>query len=222
MSWRLLCILILFVALAAPASAEPYWVAYEGNDLPENDGWWRITGPQRADRWLEDGALVIDSRESVFITDYYIHQMDSVPDPGPGEIFVMQWRLRVDEIVNPYDPTIGVVFDSGWGTGFVVGADFVQNVIVSDLTVSFAPGEYHNFEFWSDATYNYVLYIDGAFAFGGTMWPFPPGPQVTWGDGVEGGASLTHWDYFRFGVVPEPAVAAGAAVVIGLAGRTRL
>jgi len=31
-------------ATAGIATAEPYWITYEGNDLPENEGWNRGWG----------------------------------------------------------------------------------------------------------------------------------------------------------------------------------
>ena len=67
-------ILLLFTAaalgtLVIPAGAEPYWIAYEGNDFPENEGWERyVTGPP-AVRWLEDGSLFVDSRADTHTAD---------------------------------------------------------------------------------------------------------------------------------------------------------
>ena len=46
----------------ASATAEPYWTAYEGNNLPENEGWLRLISHGGAIRIIEDGALVLDSR----------------------------------------------------------------------------------------------------------------------------------------------------------------
>ena len=50
----------------------------------------------------------------------------------------------------------------------------------------------------------YDLYIDGNLAISGSFWFSLTPSRVFWGDSIQGGASLTHWDYFRFGVVPEP------------------
>jgi len=32
------------LAMASSALGEPYWITYEGNDLPENEGWNRSWG----------------------------------------------------------------------------------------------------------------------------------------------------------------------------------
>ena len=50
----------LSCAAASPALAEQYWIAYEGDDFPENEGWTRTISAGGAERWIEDGALVLD------------------------------------------------------------------------------------------------------------------------------------------------------------------
>ena len=53
-------VLLLFVAaaVAKPAMAEQYWVAWEGNDYPENEGWerWNHDPDWVADRSISDGS----------------------------------------------------------------------------------------------------------------------------------------------------------------------
>jgi hypothetical protein len=60
------------------ARAAPYWVSYQGNDFPENEGWERtftdpngVVGQGGAIRTLENGSLVLNSREDVSIVDFY-------------------------------------------------------------------------------------------------------------------------------------------------------
>ena len=87
------CLFVLLAALGVlvtPAGAEQYWIAYEGNDSPENEGWERtfcdpngVVGQGGAIRTIEDGALVLDSRESVMIVDFY--QMWRPISVEPGE-----------------------------------------------------------------------------------------------------------------------------------------
>jgi hypothetical protein len=48
---------------------------------------------------------------------------------------------------------------------------------------------------------SYELYIDGVLVRQGWFAHRFGGSCVTWGDGVQGEASLHHWDYVRFGVV---------------------
>jgi hypothetical protein len=46
--------------------------------------------------------------------------------PGPGEQFVMQWRVQVDEVIGHplalYDPGVALVA-SGWSVSILLGTD---------------------------------------------------------------------------------------------------
>ena len=55
-------LLFLAAAVAKPAMAVPYYYEYEGLDYPENEGWEHYASDPAPERWLEDGALYIDSR----------------------------------------------------------------------------------------------------------------------------------------------------------------
>jgi hypothetical protein len=51
----------------------------------------------------------------------------------------------------------------------------------------------------------YTLYLDGTAAYVGNFTnPLVTASTVIWGDGGQGGASLTRWERFSFGVTPEP------------------
>ena len=80
--WRA-ALLAGLISVAAGAHAEPYWIAYEGNDFPENEGWIYIWSTPRAIRWIEDGALAIDSRASGATNDWYEWRPDTL-NPGAG------------------------------------------------------------------------------------------------------------------------------------------
>jgi hypothetical protein len=88
MRWLFVLVAALGV-LAMPARAEPYWIAYEGNDFPENEGWWHIWGPEPGERWIEDSVFVLDTLRDTHIADFYVMNMWGSLDPGPGETFVM-------------------------------------------------------------------------------------------------------------------------------------
>ena len=195
-------------ALPAPATATPYWVAYEGNDFPENEGWTRVVdGIGPAERTLNDGVLTIDGLADRQIDDYY--RMERSIDPEPGEEFVMEWRLRVDEIVGHplalYDPGVAVFSDDDWTVSLLFGVDFIRS-FHENVVIPMQPGVFHEFKFRSSDMRNYKLYVDGALVHDGSFWePTFESSKVAWGDVARGSASISNWDYFRVGVVPEPA-----------------
>jgi len=59
-------------------------VSYEGTDLPENEGWERITygGGAELELDLVPGALVIDGSASINISDFYDYPITTLPEPG--------------------------------------------------------------------------------------------------------------------------------------------
>jgi len=198
---------LLVCALGGPARAAPYWVSYEGNDFPENEGWTRvIEGDGPANRTLKDGVLTIDSLRNTQIADGY--RMERLLNPDVGEEFVMQWRLRVNEVVgNPlflYDPGLGLIADDGWDLAFNIGVDGLRSVH-ENVVIPFEEGVFHVFELRSPDMRTYELQIDSTVVYRGEFSPFAVRrSRITWGDFVRGAASNADWDYFRFGVVPEP------------------
>ena len=208
MSVRLLnaCVATLGM-MVGTAGAETFWVTWEGNDYPENEGWERIVnGPQPAERTLADGIMTMDGLADRQIDDYY--RMERSIDPGPGEEFVMQWRIRVDEIVGHplalYDPGVAVWSDDDWEVSLLFGTDFVYS-FHENIRIGVAPDVYHTWEFRSSDMRSYDLAVDGDLIHTGVFWePTFERSKVAWGDEARGSASLVDWDYFRFGVVPEP------------------
>ncbi len=197
-----LLLAVLCGTLALTANATPYWVAYEGNDFPENEGWERASYGPPPTRYIEDGALVIDSLADLRTADFYYQRL--AIDPDPGERFVATWRLLVSETIQPFDVAITIFSDDAWAAAFKLNETTIESVFEDDVGTSFAPGEFHTFEFASDDMRNYELRVDGAPAFEGTFWQGVVESEVNWGDSAQGAASLSKWDYFRFGVVPEP------------------
>ncbi len=212
--------LTLAIALVAPAaSAEQYWITYEGDDFPEEQGWIRQTMGGGAVRYVDEGWLVIDSRASVEIVDFYRMQLDGDLDPGPGELFVAQWRLCIDELTGSQDPGIGVFSDDKWAASFTFDEGTVRSAFEPGVTAEFEPGVYHDFEFRSSDMLNYELLIDGEPAIQGAFWLSLTEPRFGWGDVIQGGASLSRWDYVRFGVVPEPSGSLVAVYILALVRR---
>lgn len=219
MRWLFGAVAVLGV-LVGTAGAEPYWITYEGNDFPENEGWTRIVnGPQPADRSLADGIMTMDGLADRQIDDYY--RMERSLDPGPGEEFVMQWRLRVDEVIGSsltrHDPGICVSSDEDWQLLLVFGVDFIRS-FHDDVNIPFEAGAFHSFEVRSSDMHTYALWIDGAIVYTGSFWePSYQQSRIEWGDAARGASSLADWDYFCFGVVAEPR--SGSLLALALIGR---
>ena len=113
---RMAGLLVLVVLMCPAVRGEQYWVAYEENDFPENEGWTRVMSDGGADRALDTGDFVVDSRRSVAIVDYYSVERDI--DPAAGDVFMMEWGLTVSQVSAREDPTV-VVFSDNWLDGLV-------------------------------------------------------------------------------------------------------
>ncbi len=202
---RVLSLMLVALAAATAARASPYWIEYEpaGGNFPEKEGWTRFTRYGGAERSLEDGWLVLDGTASVGIVDYYTMPMAGALDPEPGELFIVQWRLSVQQLTGYHDPTLGIFSDDGWAVGWHLSESAIESAFEPDVSATFTPGVAHSFEFRSYDMRSYTLSIDGAIAISGSFWLSLDTSDVRWGDGIFGGASLSRWDYFRFGVVPE-------------------
>jgi hypothetical protein len=200
----------LSCAVVGTAGAEPYWIAYEGDDFPENRGWTRVFGDENgplqggAEREIENGIFRLDGLRSDQIFDFY--EIARSLDPDAGEVFVMRWRVRVVEVVGSrgFDPAVVVFSDHRRGVAFEFGENEVSSLFESQVKATFEPGLFHSFEFRSAHMLDYELYVDGHFASAGSFVDVASMSRVNWGDSTQGAASLSEWDYVRFGVVPEP------------------
>jgi hypothetical protein len=216
----------LLLMLIPAAVADEYWVSYQGNDYPENEGWTRqfsdengVFGRGGAIRSLEDGTLVLDSLRSVMIVDYY--ETTRPIDPDPGELFIMRWRFKIDSVPRLYDPTIGVFSDRSRGVGFEFSESSFRSAFETNVRVSFEPHEFHVFELRSSDMEHYDLLMDGSPVLVGRFMPAGPPSHLVWGDGVQGATSLSRWDYVEFGVVPEPSSMLCVLFALPFLGRTR-
>ena len=214
---RTLTIACLFAATAPAAFAAPYWVAWEGDDFPENEGWQRVVdGIGPAERTLADGIMTIDGLADTQIDDYY--RIERPLDPEPDEQFIMQWRLRVHDVVGSplalYDPGVAIFSDDDWTVSLLFGTDFIRS-FHEHMVIPIEPDVFHEFEFRSLGMRSYELYVDGTLVHDGFFWePTFESSKVAWGDLARGSASLTDWDYFRVGVVPESGTLSLVAIVI--------
>lgn len=221
-TWRLTLAVLATLALGATVTvASQWWVAYEGNDFPENEGWERHLYGGGADRYFQDGSLVLDGRASTSIADFYRQPLTS--DPGEGEVFQAEWSVYVADLTGFADPGVAI---GSHGHGSVVLV-YQENRIYSLLEgvyVNFTPGLAHDYLLTSsDMFTTYSLFVDGVLAHVGVFIGPMGQSQADWGDYGQGASSLSLWDYFRFGVVPEPAtgLAVGSAGLAVLFRRTR-
>lgn len=207
---RVPSIIALTIALVARANADRYWVAYEGDDFPENEGWERVygdeNGPQQggSNRSLEEGLLVLDSTRNHLIYDTYFRRQQINPDPG--EKFICEWRMRVASNAGPAaDNRVGIAKDGGGIVGFDLGYDAVRSSR-EGWTEPLAPGIFHTFRLESSDMVTYRFWLDGINVREGRWSSSLNESYVGFGDSSLGGniVSFAEWDYLRFGVVPEP------------------
>jgi len=198
--------------LVSTAGADEYWLTYEGNDLPENEGWNRSWGDNDgehhgdgAHRTIEDGILTMDSLYDLRVYDYAYRRLAGEVDPEPGEVFIVECRVMVDETIGDgYDSTFGVSSDNAMQLAFGLFPDHIESIWEDDVALSVTRGVFHEYRVLSWNMETYELYIDDDLVHQGTFWQGLLESQLAWGDGVSGAASRSHWDYIRFGVVPEP------------------
>ena len=205
---------------AAAARASPYWIDWEGDDWPENQGWTRVWGNwdgqyqgDGANRTLEDGILTYDSLYDLGVCDFSQMERPGQMDPGPGELFVMEWRLKVDEVVAFADPGVGVCSDEAWAFGLSYAYDRMYSHYEGWVPIEFSPGVFHAYRLESADMRAYDLFVDGQLVRHGAFVHLVAPSEIAWGDAWQGAASLHEWDYFRFGaVVPEPAALLGLLI----------
>jgi hypothetical protein len=195
-------------ALVAPAGAEQYWIGYEGNDFPENEGWTRVYGDghwppeDEPDRWIEDGALVIDTSRNDQLWEYYSRPL---VDLAPGEMFIAEWQMGSELLSGTRDN--GVVFARQSVPAFAGFQIVASGILVSvdDVVLLLDTSIRHAFRLTSADMVTYEFSIDGALAYTGLFEAdtFLQG-FTAFGAGTQAASSTSQWDYFRYGVVPEP------------------
>ncbi|MEW6251023.1 MAG: hypothetical protein AB1716_10280 [Planctomycetota bacterium] len=187
-------------ALVAACVHAEYWIAWEGEALPEEQGWTREFGYGGDVRTLENGWLVLDGRANPRSYDVYVRYMYGTLDPAPGFVFRLAWRVRVDALTSPYfDPGVGISSDDRWLVAFDLNRDTVRSRFEQGVSAHYAPGVPHDFEMRSPDMRTYDLFIDGQLAVRGSFWSGLSWSSVGWGDLASNTGSLARWDYIRFG-----------------------
>jgi hypothetical protein len=196
-----LLIVLLVAGSASVAGAEPFWIAWEGDDFPENQGWTRYTRAGGAERSLEDGTLILDGMADWHIVDEYLVYRPLLP--GPEELLRLDWRLRVDEVLGYFDPLVAVCADDLGAVLLQYSEDAIYSML-EGVWIDFTPGLFHEYSLRSTDMLNYDLHIDAELVHTGHFVGPWYDPRVSWGDETQGASSLSTWDYVRFGIVPEP------------------
>ena len=214
--------IVLALFVSASALGTPYWVAWEGDDFPESQGWTRHwgnwSGPYQgsgAQRTLQNGVLTYDSRYDGGVYDY--SAIRRAVDPAPGELFVVEWRLLAEQdATTTGDPVMGVGSDTAMLLAFQIRRTEVHSLFEQGVSLPITPGLFHDYRVTSADMLTYRLFIDGVERRTGSFWQGLTSSFVEWGDLVQSheGGSLHRWDYVRFGVVPEPGALALLGVVI--------
>jgi hypothetical protein len=200
---------VVFVACAVVPAFGDYWTQYQSRPdapYPEDQGWQRIIAPGYggAQRSIdEDGNLVLDSSGSGGIVDSYRIDAPGMFHADWSHPFVIEWREKVDFTTDPSESDVGLFSDDGWGAGFSITSDRIYSVNEYPASASFAPG-WHNFRMTTEDMRSWALSIDNTPALEGSFIESYWASGVGWGDGGQGGVSLTRWAYFGFGIVPEP------------------
>jgi len=197
--WVLLAMLVVAVGVG---KADPWWYAYEGMVYPWEEGWGRVERGGGAVLSLEDGALIIDSLASTDICDSYYKFMPSVP--GAGTVFRMDWRVCIYAVAGFMDPGVAISFGPAGEVLLGYAMDKIYSMYECQYVAEFVAGVYHEYVVTSSDMLTYGLYIDGVLAHVGELVVCPHGSYAQWGDLGTGAASLSAWDYARFGVVPAP------------------
>lgn len=199
--------ILALLTLAGSAAGEQFWVEYDASCglFPEECGWMRTIEGGGAVRSLADGILTLDSMADPMIFDYY--KMNRPITPGPGETFVATWRVCVAEQSEFWEQL--AYFHGDAGSAVVLGY-YLDRVcsLYEGWYLPFLPGVFHTYRLESPDLSSYSLWIDDAYSIAGVFHsPCEPVPFVIFGDGTCGtgaGVSRTEWEYFGFGVVPEP------------------
>ena len=206
--------LMLLVVGSLPALAEEFYLRYDGDDFPENEGWERrFSDPGgQIEREIDKSLFRLDTRASIHLHDYYQLHSSSF-DLLPGEELRMSWRMETVETQTHYwgsDVAVVLANTEAAYAEFFLAPGFVRE---GDLPggdpahlYEFDVGVPHTFSFVTTDMQEYDLFVDDEFAFHGGFHGYSgSGPcMAAFGDVIDGRSSLCEWDWLEIMVVPEP------------------
>jgi hypothetical protein len=189
-------------------------------------GWERRWGNRQgshqggAIRTIDDGVLTLDTLYDEGAYDFAKIVSPGQFTPGPGETFVVEWRVMVDETLGDhYDASVGIRSDDAWAVGFGIFTDHILNYWGDGVAIPITPGVFHDYRLLSADMRAYLLFIEDELAHEGLFGQGAMASSIGWGNVVSGDSSRSHWDYMRFGIVPEPSVGVAFSALVLLAVR---
>ena len=205
------------LCLGAVAYGQPYEEMYyppgsvylEGEPtpgaFPEEAPWdweWYTTGGG-AQRTATNGIFTVDGAGDPQIADYYVKERPGQLDAEAGELFYLEWRMRL--LVPPSDDSdVRVYVSSDDGDGDIdlgVGSDHIYSYFEYRLT-EVDTTEWHTYRIESTDMGDYDFFIDDQYIYTGFFdWPGITSSHVIFGDGGCGEASSSEWSHVRFGTV---------------------
>jgi hypothetical protein len=208
--YRIGVALVLLAWGAWGVRADEFYLHYDGNDFPENEGWNRFATDPPVVRSLWEGRLGLNAYGDISTAEYYSTDPHSF-SVCDGEFLRVAWRMVTTRTgtggATPSDVSIwvaneeqaaAVIWITPW---FVSDGDYCNY----EHIVPIAPREFHTYELLSHDLRSYDLFIDETLAFQSSFREWYPFPNwVAWGDTVIGMASVSSWDYVTVQVVPEP------------------
>jgi hypothetical protein len=214
------------LSLITPASAQAAVVAYEGQVLPEDAGFSRVTQYDPV-RWCEDGWFYQEIDVGGGTGEPYDGDYDDYRWPLAdfvGAPYFVEWRMQTDAPDSEVDWHNGGAFMVSYGGG--VNFHFNMASGLARLLRGYPyPTEYFEIEPGIPHTYRLEVYdgdyfefrIDGALMdFGQPEDVFPtPDAELFFGARYYQSEHTTQWDYVHFGTIPEPTT--GLLLVFGTA-----
>ena len=113
-----------------------------------------------AQRRFENGCLVLDSRASPGIVDYYDMYRPGLVHVDPGVAFLLQWRSKIEICLGNVDLGVGICTDEKWDVAFSMGYDHLESAYEPGVRVPFSAGVFHDFQLISTDLRRYALYVD--------------------------------------------------------------
>jgi len=213
MSWRTGMIVAAVLALRAlPASA--YFIQYEGNVFPEDDGW----APPPIDtggytRSIDDGVFMINAGLLDDTTVFYKQSVDILNDA----VF-FEWRARTS---NDEGSSYQSIMIDGEGLVSNIGISWrstsARIALLPDagqyegtiMYVDIIPDQYHTYRIEANGAM-YSVYIDDVYQVGAELQSaYGTNIYAQFGFGKDwyNVPTIAEWDYIRGGYVPEPTTA---------------